>query len=67
MRYLYNMKEKHSIIMDTLNEWICTTPEDMFVKTLLYGYPNFNESANQLIFETLIYILATKRFSGSLL
>ena len=42
-------------------------PEDMFVKTLLYGNPMFDENDNQEILETLIrYILDSKRFSGDL-
>ena len=43
-------------------------PEDVFVKTLLYGDPVFDESDNQNILQTSIrYILHSKRFSGSLL
>ena len=42
-------------------------PEDMFVKTLLYGNPMFDENDNQETLETSIrYILDSKRFSGGL-
>ena len=42
-------------------------PEDVFVKTLLYGNLMFDENDNQEILETSIrYILDSKRFSGGL-
>ena len=42
-------------------------PEDVFVKTLLYGNPMFDENGNQEILGTSIrYILNSKRFSGGL-
>ena len=42
-------------------------PEDVFVKTLLYGNPIFDENGNQEMLETSIkYILDSKRFSGGL-
>ena len=42
-------------------------PEDVFVKTLLYGNPMFDENGNQEILRTSIrYILNSKRFSGGL-
>ena len=42
-------------------------PEDVFVKTLLYGNPVFDENGKQEILGTSIrYILNSKRFSGDL-
>ena len=42
-------------------------PEDVFVKTLLYGNPIFDQNDDQEILETLIrYILDSNRFRGGL-
>ena len=42
-------------------------PEDVFIKTLLYGNPMFDENDSEKILETSIrYILDSKRFSGNL-
>ena len=42
-------------------------PEDVFVKTPLYGNPIFHKNDNQEILEASIrYILDSKRFSGAL-
>ena len=60
----------HISFLDDLNNispQFTLFPEDMFVKTLLYGNQTFDENDNQEILETSVrYILDSKRFSGGL-
>ena len=53
--------------LDNISPQFALFPEDVFVRTLLYGNPMFDENENQEILKTLIrYILDSKRFSGGL-
>ena len=59
-----------SILNDLHNNspQLALPPEDVFVKTLLYGNPIFDERGNQKLFETSKrYILDSKRFGRRLL
>ena len=54
--------------LNNISPQLALHPEEVFVKTLLYRNPIFDESDNHKILETSKrYILHSKRFSGSLL